>query len=245
MSPRKLILMGLSAFALVAIALITGLSASHQPRDAWPTTLELPSTRGLLHADTLSRGEAGHLSVLIPGFTHCPDICPLSLARLQMAWQRLDETSRAHLHPMFLTLDPARDTLPVLSRYLSAFSLPVTGLRLPSQDDTRLEEFTQRLGIQFQRRESEQSHPPEHAQAQAQASAGEADYMIDHSVAIFVIDEQGRLRDTLPLSQTPAQLADRLTFLLQSVAAAPSSAGLANVNTSANANPDVLAMGGA
>ncbi|WP_200019584.1 SCO family protein [Cobetia sp. cqz5-12] len=239
MSPRKLILMGLSAFALVIIALISGLSASHQPRDAWPTTLELPSTRGLLHADTLSRGEAGHLSVLIPGFTHCPDICPLSLARLQMAWQRLDETSRAHLHPMFLTLDPARDTLPVLSRYLSAFSLPVTGLRLPTQDDTRLEEFTQRLGIQFQQRELEQKHPPEHAQA----SAGEADYMIDHSVAIFVIDEQGRLRDTLPLSQTPAQLADRLTFLLQSVAAAPSSAGVANVNTSANAN--MPATGGA
>lgn len=243
MSPRKLILMGLSAFALVIIALITGLSASHQPRDAWPTTLELPSTRGLLHADTLSRGEAGHLSVMVPGFTHCPDICPLSLARLQMAWQRLDETSRAHLHPMFLTLDPARDTLPVLSRYLSAFSLPVTGLRLPSHDDTRLKEFTQRLGIQFQQRDPEQRHPPEHAQAQS--SAGEADYMIDHSVAIFVIDEQGRLRDTLPLSQTPAQLADRLTFLLQSVAAAPSSDSVATVSTSADTNADASAMGGA
>lgn len=241
MSPHKLILMGLSAFALVVIALITGLSASHQPRDAWLATLELPSTRGLLHADTLSRGEAGHLSVLVPGFTHCPDICPLSLARLQMAWQRLDETSRTHLHPMFLTLDPARDTLPVLSRYLSAFSLPVTGLRLPLHDDTRLKEFTQRLGIQFQQRDPEQRHPPEHAQAQS--SAGEPDYMIDHSVAIFVIDDRGRLRDTLPLSQTPAQLADRLTFLLQSVAAAPSSADVATVNTSANAN--VSATGGA
>lgn len=207
MSLRKLVLMGLSAFALVLFVLVMGLSSSHQPREAWPTTLEMSSTRGLLVPQTLANGEAGHLSLLVPGFTHCPDICPLSLARLQMAWQRLDDTSRAHLHPLFLTLDPSRDTLPVLSRYLSAFHFPVTGVRLTPVDGQALTGLTRRLGIVYHQRPLKEVAEDDNA----------THYMIDHNVAIFVIDEQGRLRDTLPLSQTPAQLADRLEILLASV----------------------------
>lgn len=205
MSLRKLALMGLSALAIMLIVLVMGFNASHQPREAWPTTLELSSTRGTLTPGTLAGDESGHLSLLIPGFTHCPDICPLSLARLQMVWQRLDLQDQHRLHPLFLTLDPARDTLPVLTRYLSAFHLPVTGLRTAPDDEQSLKTLTQRLGLQF--------HVREHGPAAHPAD----DYMIDHSVAILVLDDQGRLRDTLPLSQTPAQLADRIEQLLDSV----------------------------
>ncbi|WP_024952337.1 SCO family protein [Cobetia crustatorum] len=215
MSLRKLALMGFSAFALVLVILVVGLNASHQPREAWPTTLVLSSTRGPLAPDTLANGAVGHLNLLVPGFTHCPDICPLSLARLQMVWQTLDGSKRERIHPLFLTLDPARDTLPVLTRYLSAFSLPVTGVRLPDEGDSRLADFTQRLGIQYHVRPQSSQHMQGHRDA----------YMVDHSVAIFVLDDQGRLRDTLPLSQTPAQLADRLALLLKDVSSAPLAEG--------------------
>jgi len=70
----------------------------------------------------------GHYLLVYFGYTHCPDVCPLTLGRLKLVMSRLGDKG-ASLRVLFVTVDPKRDKLPELKRYTQFFGPQFVGLR--------------------------------------------------------------------------------------------------------------------
>jgi len=114
----------------------------------------------------------GYVTVIFFGFVHCPDVCPAELFKLSLVMKQLGE-SADRIRVLFVTLDPARDTRDVLKRYVAAFDPRFIGLTgTAAQVDAAAGNF--------------------HV-VYAHVGTG-ADYTIDHSSAVFVVDGKSRLR---------------------------------------------------
>jgi protein SCO1/2 len=72
--------------------------------------------------------QAGKITIIFFGYTHCPDVCPLTVAKVKTALAGLTETEQERVQFIFISIDPERDTPEVLSRYLAAFSPDFIGL---------------------------------------------------------------------------------------------------------------------
>ena len=112
----------------------------------------------------------GHPSLLFFGFTHCPDVCPTTLALLA---QLARAKPVADLQMLFVTVDPERDDALTLKRYVDAFSPQLVGLR---GSDAELDKLMQSVGA---------------ARFRQQTAAG--NYLVDHSATLYLIDAGGRL----------------------------------------------------
>jgi len=116
---------------------------------------------------------AGQWSLVFFGFTHCPDICPLTLQLLVSTRQQLDDAGQAPLpRIVFISVDPERDSPDVIGQYVSYFGdeiIAITG------ELDELRKLTGRLGIFF-----------------AKSPADNDDYSVDHSSAVLVINPQGQ-----------------------------------------------------
>jgi len=116
----------------------------------------------------------GKVVVLFFGYTHCPDVCPTTLAEMAQVMKKLGaEADRVQV--LFVTVDPERDTPVVLSRYVPAFDPRFLGL-YGDADATR------RAAKEFK--------------VFYEAKKGEApgEYTVDHSAGSYVLDTTGRLR---------------------------------------------------
>ncbi len=117
----------------------------------------------------------GRWSLLFFGFTHCPDICPVTLSVLAQAKARLTAAAgETPLQVIFVSVDPERDGPAQLAEYVRYFDRSFLGLGgTPDQ----IQALTSQLGVAFFRGPA--------------TAAGE--YSVDHSAAIFVIDPQLRM----------------------------------------------------
>ena len=70
---------------------------------------------------------AGRWQLVFFGFTHCPDICPTTLAYMASVLDLLGSKAE-QVAPLFITVDPVRDTVPVMAEYVSAFHPRLVGL---------------------------------------------------------------------------------------------------------------------
>ena len=70
----------------------------------------------------------GKIVLLYFGYTNCPDVCPLTLANLSQSLRRLGKDAK-QVRVLFVTVDPDRDTAPILKAYVNAFSPEMDGLR--------------------------------------------------------------------------------------------------------------------
>ncbi|HEX5488628.1 MAG TPA: SCO family protein [Rhodanobacteraceae bacterium] len=117
----------------------------------------------------------GKVVLLYFGYTHCPDVCPLTLVHLHTVLQKLGK-SAADVRVLFVTVDPTRDTVPVLHQYVTAFDPRIVGLT-GTQD--AIAKLTKRYRAYF-KREAPQS------------SSSTGDYEVTHSSAIYIFDRDGR-----------------------------------------------------
>jgi protein SCO1 len=111
----------------------------------------------------------GHPTLLFFGFTHCPDVCPTTLARLV---QVVKAANVPDLKVLLVSVDPERDTPELLERYVHAFSPDFTGV-------TGKPEEIQRLTKEF-------------AVPTAKVDLGGGEYTIDHSAVVFLLNRQGQ-----------------------------------------------------
>ncbi len=133
--------------------------------------LELSMTRANDDKTVAARDYRGKVAILYFGYTHCPDICPTTLADLSEALEKLGVRA-AEVRVLFVTVDPARDDLPGLKSYVAAFAPQIDGLRgTPDQ----LTALTRRYRVAF----SVTPGPP---------------YEVMHSNAVFFFDKTGRAR---------------------------------------------------
>lgn len=80
----------------------------------------------------------GKLTFLLFGYTHCPDVCPVHVANIAAAMQALTFEERARTTLVFVTTDPARDSLPVLRSWLATFDSSFVGLTGPVDEVGRI-----------------------------------------------------------------------------------------------------------
>jgi protein SCO1 len=167
--------------ALVAVAAVA-IAAGGCARMPDPPTLQagaaLPQPRPLgalalqdAEGRTFDRSRlTGRWSLVLTGFTHCPDFCPATLALLQALRKRVPE-QRVQL--VFLSVDPARDTPEVLQRYVAQFGPGIVGT---TGAPAELARFTGELGL-----------------GQVIDPGVDGDYTIDHSTALVLIDPAARV----------------------------------------------------
>ncbi len=116
----------------------------------------------------------GGAVLLFFGYTNCPDVCPTTLVKLSAALEDLGPAAQK-VRVLFVTVDPKRDTLEVLRRYVRAFGKRITGLRGSAAE---LHALAKRYRISYSYGEPD--------------AAG--DYVVTHSSAVFVFDAEGKAR---------------------------------------------------
>jgi protein SCO1 len=135
----------------------------------------------------------GKAVVLFFGFTHCPDICPTTLAEISQAIRSLGpDAERVQL--LMVSVDPERDTQDSLAKYVTAFDARFLGLR---GDLAATRKVAAEFKIYFEKRKQGDS------------------YSVDHSAQSYVIDPQGRLRLLVRHDRIGQDLAPDLRTLLR------------------------------
>lgn len=132
----------------------------------------------------------GRWVLLYFGFTHCPDICPDELDKLSAVVSALDrDTSLPPVQPLFITVDPERDDVPALARYVKDFHSRMIGL-------TGTPEEVKHAGRDYR----------------VYASPGpkdeDGDYIVDHTILIYLISPDGLFVDYYNRMKTQEQITE-------------------------------------
>lgn len=169
-----------------------------QPRELPPFSLEQSDGTQLVPGEL-----KGHWTLVFLGFTHCPDVCPTTLAQLAQAqkqWAVLPDASRPRV--LFVSVDPERDTPDGIGEYAHAFdrdTLAATG------DVPSLENFARSLSLVFMK-------------APAPAGAPASEYSVDHSATLAVLDPQARMAGVIQPPLQPRAIATDMLALTQAAA---------------------------
>lgn len=135
----------------------------------------------------------GTPSLVFFGYTHCPDVCPTTLAETQLWKEELGLTGK-DLRILFVTVDPARDTPEVLSSYLSSFP-DVTGL-------VGTAEQTEAIKASFG------------AQSENTAPDASGYYLVNHTASVYLLDRNGRFVSTIAYGEDKATAVGKLKRLI-------------------------------
>lgn len=118
----------------------------------------------------------GQVVLMFFGFTHCPDICPATMARVSQAWKILaDEGDGDEVAVVFVTFDPARDTPEHLRKYLTFFGDNVIGL---TGSEAQIRQVAEQYGVIYLQ----------------EAGDDAGDYGFSHSDFVYLLDDEGRVR---------------------------------------------------
>lgn len=126
----------------------------------------------------------GQTVALFFGFTHCPDVCPLTLTYLERARQELPQRERKNFRVVLVSVDPARDTPAKLRDYVRFFGPGITGVNVPEPD---LKKVAAAYGVWYTKTNVRSKN----------------DYNVDHTSAVILIDAEGRRRLVWDSAQLP------------------------------------------
>ncbi|MGY8709855.1 SCO family protein [Bradyrhizobium sp. 18BD] len=141
----------------------------------------------------------GHLMLVYFGFTYCPDVCPTDLMAIGQALEQLGPEADA-VQPVFITLDPERDTAEHLAEYVPLFHPRLLGLT-GSLDAIAAAAKTYKVYF-----------------AKIPIGKDGGDYTVDHTSFIYLMDRDGKYLGFFP----PGTSAERMVEIIRSRLAAPS-----------------------
>lgn len=118
----------------------------------------------------------GKPAAIFFGFTHCPDVCPTTLARLAKLRRQLGQGDDA-LSIVFVSVDPERDTPAAVADYMSLYDAPIIGL---TGTQAQVEQVKKQFGIYSRKVE--------------QPGGG---YSVDHTAAVLLLDKDGQFVATI------------------------------------------------
>ena len=127
------------------------------------------------------------------GYTHCPDVCPTSLAILSAAMKTLPNDTLDKIAPIFITLDPQRDTGEVADEYAKHFHPRLLGA---SGSNEQIQQLAKRYGVLYQITQLEDSA---------------MEYAVDHSSYFYFIASDGSIIEKVQHTLNPAIVADAIT----------------------------------
>jgi cytochrome oxidase Cu insertion factor (SCO1/SenC/PrrC family) len=195
---------------LIAVSAACGSSSgSKSARTEHPTQLQgfvkTPKPQvGTLSLPDVSNGDQpfpfkappGQLLLVYFGYTSCPDICPGTLAGVKLALRRLGTDADKVTFAM-ATVDPERDTGPVLVDYLGRFFKQKPAQALRTDDAAALQTVADGFGVQYEVQKN---------------AAGKIE--VGHTALVFAVDDQGRIVDAWPFGMDDHAITDDLRILL-------------------------------
>jgi len=153
----------------------------------------------------------GKVALVFFGFTHCPDVCPITAASLARTLKLLGERAD-QVVPVFITVDPERDTPQVIKTYLAGFDPRFVGLTgSPEQIAAVAAAYKAYYSpvpvAAHAGHGGHDAHAGHGAHAQ-HTQTGAADYRVDHTSFIYVVGPNGRYLRHLAFNETPETIAD-------------------------------------
>ncbi len=192
--------------AVAVVALLLGVIASQlipEQKEKSPTgitsiggdfTLQSKNGPVSLHKDL-----KGKVVALYFGFASCPDVCPTSLGQLSSALRQLSEEEQQQIQPVFVSVDPERDTVDTLSVYTEAFYPGMLGL---TDKKEVIDDVTWRYRSLYKMVPMEDS------------AMG---YTVDHTSIIYVIGRNGVVQSLAQHGTTTPELVEKLKSALQDI----------------------------
>lgn len=195
--------MNKSLFSATAAALALGLSLSLSACNSTTTKPEAPLEGAKIGGPfTLTDQDgkavkdsdfAGKYRILYFGYSYCPDVCPIDLQKIAAGFARFEkeQPERAkNIQPIFVTIDPQRDTPQVLKQYVSAFHPRLIGLTgTPAQ----IKQVADAYLVMYK--------------AQKPAGSDPKAYLVDHSRQAYLMGKQGEPIALLPYDESPEAIA--------------------------------------
>lgn len=160
-----------------------------QPEEGIVARYLLMDARGRAISDQDFRGRFQLISF---GYTFCPDICPTTLAEMSLVLEKLGKDAE-RIQPIFVTVDPERDTPEVLKRYTAFFDKRILGL-------SGSPELVRRVADHFKVRYQKHREP----------GAPADQYTVDHSAGIYLLGPDGRFLTKFAYAMPPAEIVQRL-----------------------------------
>jgi protein SCO1 len=133
----------------------------------------------------------GKWSFVFFGYTHCPDVCPITMSVMAEVYKQL-LTKHDDIQVIFVSVDPERDNTEKLSQYVSYFNEDFIGL---GGDTDNINSLTKQIGIAYYLNNEEQMD----------------NYLVDHSASIFLFDPKARLVGKLSAPHQSEIIMDQFT----------------------------------
>ncbi len=185
---------GIGLAVLAAVAVLAGwLPGASGPQAAaigGPFTL----TDGAGKAVT-DRSFRGKYMLVYFGYTFCPDVCPTTLTQVADALDKLGARAD-QVQPLFITVDPARDTAPVVGQYAAAFGPRLDGLTGTAE---QVAAVAKEYRVYY---------------APHRTGPNPGDYTMDHSSILYVMDPQGRFDGIIRADEDADAMAADLSKLV-------------------------------
>ncbi len=141
----------------------------------------------------------GRPTLVYFGFTYCPDVCPLSLQQMAAALNLLPDEQRAQFQPVLISIDPERDTPDAMATYVNSNAFPENLVGLTGSLGS-IRAAADSYKVYFEKIED-----PDSA----------AEYTMDHSSIIFLMDANGDFVDLFTHTTTPDEMADVMSRHLE------------------------------
>lgn len=140
---------------------------------------------------------AGNFQLITFGYTYCPDICPTTLGEMSLIMKRLGDLSDK-LQPIFITIDPERDTAPTLARYTAFFHPRVIGL-------TGSPALIRRVADNFKVR----------YEKHYEAGGDPLRYSVDHSAGMYLLGPDGTFVTKFAYATPVSEITERLRTIME------------------------------
>nr|WP_279347250.1 SCO family protein [Govania unica] len=133
----------------------------------------------------------GRYMLVFFGYTFCPDVCPMELSSMTEAMDLLPKNIAAKVQPIFITVDPTRDTVPVMAEFVQNFSPKLIGLT-GTEDEIKAASRAYRVYYQ------------------KSVEGTETEYLMDHSAIVFVMGPKGQYVAHFSAGVSPEMMAKKL-----------------------------------
>lgn len=205
MNEKKLIILLSSVLAVCVVSMIYLVSTNPQTSNTVSRTVKTASPIGgpfemVDHNGQLVNEKefAGQYKLMFFGFTNCPGICPGELTKISTVLDILEEDNKSkNITPIFVSIDPARDTPEVMKEYVEVYDRRLIGL---TGSQEQVDKMKDNYKVHASKVEMEMMDP--------------GNYMMDHSTFTYLMSPDNELLLVFDMQDKPQEIAEEIESIL-------------------------------